>query len=698
MKKGQKKRTSYWLGKRLRDMGAGTGLFILLSVVFVTLFCRVPVHAQSADIAAFPQSYQSALEALKAAHPTWTFVPVYVSHDWNTVVAKEMQNGRSLVHKSLANCTKEGAYDQGNWFYASREILEYYMDPRNALTEERIFQFEQLSFNEEYHTLEGLELFLDNTFMGKGAKVPNTSMTFPFLIYACGKHADVRTSPFHLAARIYQEQGSGGSALISGDWDGCNGIYKGYYNYFNFGASGNTNYDIIENGLKYAMKNWGKELKDDSGKVIDANQGAYNAILGGSKLLAKNYIKEGQDTLYLQKYDLVSSTICTHQYMQNISAPTTEAKKIRDLYDSAKTLVSPFVFHIPVYQNMPAQVCQKPTSSTNIVLNIPTDMTVTKVRVDGVEYEGDNYYDYSSKNRRLVVTMPDGNRRKASIEIKDANGNVTRGLYWDLTYQGTYYVATSGAKEALNNDIYLVLPDGIKPSEIWLDGRAYAATLEGVWAKVTAGDANARTAIAYIYDENGSPKDMYVWTLAYGEDGYMATLQTQLQGLISTCDYSIRLQEKIGIRYITGIRQQLRETLLSSGVDGYRLKEYGTITMPNAARATGPMLKGAETTVSGVSYGTAKDGSTMDAVFNRENGMLYFSNVLTELAWEHCKTEFAFRSYLILEQNGREITLYGPITVRSLYAVAQEMLANGEYEGDAEKQKLEKLIERGDAQ
>lgn len=698
MGKGQKKRTSYWFKRRLRGICQSTALLIFLGLFFAAVFCPAPVHAQSADIAAFPQSYQSALEALKASHPTWTFVPVYVSHDWNTVVAKEMQNGRSLVENSSDNWKEEGAYDQGRWFYASKEILEYYMDPRNALTEDRIFQFEQLSFNEEYHTEEGLKAFLDNTFMGKGALVPNTVMTYPFLIYACGKHEDVRTSPFHLAARIFQEQGSGGSPLISGNWEGCNGIYKGYYNYFNIGATGNTNAEIIENGLKYAKEKWGKEIKDDSGKVIATDQGAYNAIFEGSKFVAKNYIKAGQDTLYLQKYDLVSASICTHQYMQNIAAPTSEAKKIRNLYNSANTLGSPFVFHIPVYQNMPAQACKEPTSSTNIVLNIPTDMTVTKVRVDGVEYEGANYYDYSSKIRRLVVTMPDGNRRKASIEIKDANGNVTRGLYWNLTYQQTYYVATSGAKEALNNDIYLVLPDSIKPTEIWLDGMTYAATLEGVWAKVTAGDANARTAIAYIYDENGTPKDMYVWTLAYGEDGYMATLQTQLQGLISTCDFSARLQDKIGIRYITGIREQLRETLLGSGVDGYRLKEYGTITMPSAARATGPMLKGAANTVSGVSYGTAKDGSAMDAVFKSENGMLYFSNVLTDLTWEHCKTEFAFRSYLILEKNGQEITLYGPITVRSLYSVAQEMLAKGAYEGDAERQRLEKLIEKTDAQ
>ena len=166
------------------------------------------------DIAAFPASYQPALIALKQKHPNWSFEPVSVM-DWNTAVTYEMRGGKSLIYYTKPEYMKEGRYDQGNWYYASKEILKYYMDPRNSLTENTIFQFEQLSFNENYQTLEALEKFLSGSFMGDGKLVPNTVMTFPFLIYACGKHETVRVSPFHLAARIRQEQGAGKSPLIS---------------------------------------------------------------------------------------------------------------------------------------------------------------------------------------------------------------------------------------------------------------------------------------------------------------------------------------------------------------------------------------------------------------------------------------------------------------------------------------------------
>ncbi|MBO7338967.1 MAG: hypothetical protein J6U66_02750, partial [Lachnospiraceae bacterium] len=334
------------------------------------------------DIAKFPESYHSALLALKQQHPAWSFEPLATGLDWSTAVTKEMQDGKSLIHKSLANCMKEGAYDQGNWFYASRAALEHYMDPRNALTEERIFQFEQLTYHAAYHTEEALAKILEGTFMNSGVNVPGTELKYSYLIHQIGLNEEVLVSPFHLAARIVQEQGQGTGPMISGTYPG----FEGYYNYFNIGATGRTNQEVIENGLKYARDYWGKE----------GGLGAYWALLGGAKDIASGYIKKGQDTLYLQKFNVnpnAKSALYTHQYMQNVTAPTTEAKSIRDLYVSANALESPFVFRIPVYENMPDTSCPKPTSSTNIVLDLPEDVKVTKVVVDEVEYEGESFYD-----------------------------------------------------------------------------------------------------------------------------------------------------------------------------------------------------------------------------------------------------------------------------------------------------------------
>lgn len=233
-----------------------------------------------ADIEQFPAGYQPALTALKEKYPNWIFVRYNTELDWNTAVTNEMQGGRSLVSASSPAWAKGDFYGAG-WYNASRQALEAYMDPRNALREGAIFQFEQLTYNETYHTEAALKSFLDNTFMNSSANAPGTNMTFEYIFYMIGKEDCRKVSPFHLAARVLQEQGKGTSPIISGTVEG----YEGYYNYFNVGANGKKTEEIIRNGLEYAKANEWK--------------GAYFSILGGANLLADKYINKGQDTPYL---------------------------------------------------------------------------------------------------------------------------------------------------------------------------------------------------------------------------------------------------------------------------------------------------------------------------------------------------------------------------------------------------------------
>ena len=305
------------------------------------------------EIEQFPESYRTALTALSEQHPNWTFVPQKTNLDWSTVIANEMKDGRSLMHKSYADCTGAEAYDNIGWYYATEEVLTKYMDPRNSLNEDAIFQFEQLTYNEQYHTEAAVSQFLKGTFMendGTDATLaPGTIMHFDTIFWVIGAEEVRKVSPFHLAARVLQEQGvKGGSALISGNYEGAGGIYRGYYNYFNVGATGTTQQQVIENGLKYAKNAYFE------GKPYPWNN-AYASILGGTEVISTNYIRKGQDTLYLQKYNVGPDSQYphyTHQYMQNVAAPTSEAKNIKKLYQSAGALESTFVFKIPVYENM----------------------------------------------------------------------------------------------------------------------------------------------------------------------------------------------------------------------------------------------------------------------------------------------------------------------------------------------------------
>ena len=299
--------------------------------------------AANKDIEQFPESYRPALLALKEKHPNWTFVVMNTKLDWRKTIDAELQDARSLIEKVFPDWTKNGKFDN-NWCYASRAAVEMYMDPRNGLTEDGIFQFEQLTYNETYHTEEAVRSFLKTTFMtDEGGKLaPGTDKTYARLFWEVGSEKGREVSPFHLAARVYQEQGNGTSPLISGTYPG----YEGYYNYFNIGASGNTNELVYGNGLTYA-KNHGWDNAEKS-------------IRGGADVISANYIKMGQDTLYLQKFNVNPNggyPVYSHQYMQNILAPTSEGKKIKKLYETAGALDNSFVFKVPVFESMPAQPC-----------------------------------------------------------------------------------------------------------------------------------------------------------------------------------------------------------------------------------------------------------------------------------------------------------------------------------------------------
>lgn len=540
------------------------------------------------DIEQFPESYRPALQALKQKHPNWTFVRQNTGLDFQTVINNELQGGKSLVYKSYGDYCKEGQHSP-NWYFASEDVLKLYMDPRNSLHENAIFQFEQLTYNESYHTEAAVETFLKNTFMNSNSPAPKTDMTFSHIFWAIG--AEQQVSPFHLAARVYQEQGQGTSPLISGNYPG----YEGYYNYFNISASGSTNEQVITNGLNYARNNgW---------------DNAYASILGGANVISANYIKKGQDTLYLQKFNVsttASNPVYTHQYMQNIAAPTSEALSMKKLYESAGALENTFVFKIPVYENMPASPCPMPTSSTNVVLQVPAGYDASTIYVDGIPYTP------QVRNNRRIVTVPNG---------------------------------------------------------------------------------NAQAAVVYRYNENGAPIGMYVWTLEYRNNAYAVTEQPGLTDLLTYHGFSIRITGKAGIRFKTGISADLRNTLLTGGVNGYYLKEYGTLVMNNANRNTYPMIKGGEKVISGLAYGTDSNGAHQDSIYETVDGRYRYTSVLVGLPADQYKVEYAFRGYIVLTKDNKDITIYGPAMAKSIYSLAEQVLNMGTYASGSEADAfLRKLI------
>ena len=293
----------------------------------------------------FPKSYAEKLAKLKVSHPNWQFVPYKVNATWDEVIAGETKYiSTNLINgsnTSLRN-TEDGAYVNGKWtefagggwYSASKQTVKYFIDPRNFLNDGHVFMFEVLNFDSGVQTTELLQSLLNGTFMSGNAFYYNDKNEKVNISYAqtfrdAGEKNQI--SSVHLISRVIQEQGSKGSSLSSGD----NSEYPGYYNFFNINANGKTTSEVIHNGLAYAKKKgWNSP---------------YNAIIGGAALL-NDYIKYGQNTLYLQKFDFAGDTYYSTQYMQNIRAPYSESYTAYSAYVKNNSLDIKFTFSVPVFK------------------------------------------------------------------------------------------------------------------------------------------------------------------------------------------------------------------------------------------------------------------------------------------------------------------------------------------------------------
>ena len=154
-------------------------------------------------------------------------------------------------------------------------------------------------------------------------------------------------NPYVLASMIMQEQGKGTSPLISGNYAG----YSGYYNFFNVEAYQSGSMSAIERGLWYASQ---------SGSYGRPWNTVEKSILGGALNYGDNYVKAGQNTFYLKKFNVQGSNLYKHQYMSNVQAAASEGAKLAQAY-TPEVKNSALEFIIPVYNNMPDQPCAAPT-------------------------------------------------------------------------------------------------------------------------------------------------------------------------------------------------------------------------------------------------------------------------------------------------------------------------------------------------
>ena len=322
----------------------------------------------------FPESYLPYLKALYEKHPNWIFTPLQTGLDFQNAVDNENIGEMSLVNGSDESLRARDEY--GNfipskkeigWYVASRDTVAYYMDPRNFLSEEYIFMFENLHYNASIHTKEAVRSVTDGTFLN----------TEEYLNYFMKAAENYNVSPVYLASKVRQEKGVNGGTGTDGapftfavdedcmsgyadrnSWNAKNNCgtgetYQGIYNFYNIGAYGTYMSPAIR-GLIWAKGGFDSSVTSYNRPWNTKEKG----ILGGAESIANNYISVNQHTLYLQKFnvspDALNSTY-THQYVANIRAHAQEALSIYQGYQENGLVGKTFEFLIPVYQNMPGE-------------------------------------------------------------------------------------------------------------------------------------------------------------------------------------------------------------------------------------------------------------------------------------------------------------------------------------------------------
>ena len=329
----------------------------------------------------FPASYASYINQMKAAHPNWIFKAVHLNLDWSLALKHEtyeIDSKISLVEHSFGSEWKrdgQNYYQDGTYVTASIPGVAYVMDPRNFINDQGIFMFETLEFNSSYQTVDAVQSVLSPTLMGSTRKSQyknygvwkDLGTTYAELIFNLSKNGGI--NPVHIASRIRQE--NGGNLATNKMIDG----HDGRYNFYNIGAYDDDRGNAVFNGLNYAAsQNW---------------YNVPNAIKGGIDYIYRKFVKYGQNTVYFERFDVNNpgqgQWLCGSQYMTNIFGCKTEARIAYDAYKANNMLGLPFIFHIPIYDNMPSSPCPMPTpdgvyfeaDNTTVFLDDPSDSGVT---------------------------------------------------------------------------------------------------------------------------------------------------------------------------------------------------------------------------------------------------------------------------------------------------------------------------------
>ena len=461
----------------------------------------------------FPESYWEKLAILKQAHPNWNFKAINTGLRFSDAVINQTYGSSSLLRGSMSNSyaylsTNSNSFNyyedrfipyddttgSDPWYLANYDTIAYYVDPRNFLSDMYIFQFETLSYDDSMED----ELIISSLHSIFGSDYLN-NFTNTFL--EAGKIS--RVNPIYLASLSKEEIANGsvpGTAI--------SGYYNGMYNFYNIGA--NSGSDPVYNGLNYAaradeatMRPWNTE---------------YKAIVGGAKWIYNNYVYNGQDTSYFKKFNVVYNYLISvgrtpvfgnyaHQYMQNITAPSSEAVTTYKSYFNNNMLDLSYTFYIPVYSDLPNST-SLPTN-TGWPNNYLSSLTINGTKVAGFDGAVETYnynLDINSPKIKLEATSISSKARieglgefeitentTKTIKVTAQNGDV-KNYNINITLVGTLIEDPIDVQTTLNNA-------GIKNGNKYITGISVGSDISVIKDKILNANEEATVILKSSYDQ-----------------------------------------------------------------------------------------------------------------------------------------------------------------------------------------------------
>lgn len=484
----------------------------------------------------FPESYKESLRQLHASYPNWVFKAQRTEMDWDDAVKNQAVLGKNLVPASSISSWKSiqpGAYDWSTstwagldgsgWVAASEEIIKYYLDPRNFLTESSVFQFLVHSYNSSMQNEEGLRSMLGSTFLSGSIQENGTTIPYSSVLMTAAQQSQV--NPYVLGAMIIQEQGTSGSGRsISGTESG----YSGLYNYFNIEAYAGGGMTAVQRGLWYAGQT------GSYNRPWNTRQGS---IIGGAVYYGMNYVNSGQDTFYLKKFNVQGQNPHKHQYMTNVQGAAGEAAKLFQAY-TADIRQLPLEFKIPVFNNMPQEKSPIPIGDGNPnnmleslevgrhSLTPSFDKNITEYNIIILKSEKSLSVTAKALHSSATVTgtgtVNINNQTKAiTVSVKAQNGTVK-----NYTINVAYAAGSKGGdvSESTNNGNFSMKTDYQVTEDGFIKGVASSTKTEdflqkiqitGGTAKVTHADGSAASDkvgtgdIVAVYNSGGSLQKEY---------------------------------------------------------------------------------------------------------------------------------------------------------------------------------------------